>query len=275
VASGMGAAQHALSGRQGALARGVDKQDLSRLRKAAMASVPKDTSPFYERAWFLALCLAAVFAVGAWSLWPKSEAALYAHAKPLMDSVLVTDWRGAQDDVAELLERFPDTTHRAEIEEFQFRYAIHSAEERIKNIDRFGAEPETEADRQYYAARRDEQLGDRLSAWNKYDALVKLFGDSKNLEERAVAALAERRVAEIRTKARDEQDVDQLQTVVQGKLDQAAALVRQKQLLRAREVLESIVDLYDGNREVAPLVEEARTRIRELHAPGGGGDEGE
>lgn len=266
VASGMGAAQHALSGRQGALARGVDKQDLSRLRKAAMASAPKDTSPFYERAWFLALCLLAVIAVGAWSLWPKGEASLYARAKPLMESELVTDWRRAKDDVEELLARFPDTSHRQEIEEFQFRYAVHSAEERIKNIDRFGADPQSEADRQYYAARRDEQLGDGMAAWSKFEALAEQFAGSQDIEERAVAELARRRAAEIRSEASQEQDAEQLQTVVQGKLDQAAALVRQKKPERARVVLERIIDVYDGNPDAAPLVDEARQRLKELQA---------
>lgn len=267
VAAGMGTIKDAMSGRRGALAPNVDKKDLNRLRQAARAAAqPKDTSSFYERAWFLALCLAAVIGFGVWVLWPLNEEQLYERAKPLMDSELVTDWRQAQDDyVTQLLERFPDTQHKAEIEKFQFRYAIHEAQERIKNIDRFGSEPEFAADRAYRAARHEEQLNDRLSAWQQYEALVKLFADSEKIEERAVVELARKRIAEIRAAARDDQDTDRLHTLVQSKLDRAAKLVEQGQLLGAREVLQSIVELYDGNRELAPLVEEARKRIRELH----------
>ncbi len=273
VAAGMGAMKEALSGRQGALAPKVDKGELSRLRRAATQRKTKDTSPFYERAWFLALCLLTVFGVGAWVLWPKSDEAIYAKAQPLMESELVTDWQHAEGQyLSKLSPEFVAGEHREEIEAFRFRYAVHSAEERIKNIDRFGGDPKFEIDRQYYAARREEQRGDRLSAWEKYSALLKLFANSQKLEERAVLELARQRIAAIRLSARDEHDPDHLRSVVQDKLKLAGTLAKDGQSLRAREVLESIVDLYDGNLEVASLVDEARERIRELHARGEDGE---
>jgi hypothetical protein len=94
---------------------------------------------------------------------------------------------------------------------------------------------------------------------------VKLYANSEKVEERAVTELARKRIVEIRADARDEHDSGQLRTRVQAQLDRAATLVEQEQLLSAREVLESIIELYDGNQEVAPLVEEARKRIRGLH----------
>jgi serine/threonine protein kinase len=272
--AGVGAVQQAWSGRQGALAPKVDKQELSRLRKAAAQRAPKETGPFYERVWFLAACLAAVFAAGAWAMWPLNEEQLYARAKPLMQSERADDWLRAQNEyVAKLLERYPDTQYSSEIAEFQFRLAVHQAEERIKNVDRFERDFQWEIDRQYYAARRDEQRGDRLAAWEKYDALVKLFAGSEKLQERAVVELARRRIEEIRRAARDGQGASELTTVVQQKLDLAAQLVEDDELLRAREVLQGIVELYDGNLEAAPLVDEARERIRRLsqrESPNGG-----
>jgi serine/threonine protein kinase len=266
VAAGMGAVQHAWSGRQGALAPKVDKNELSRLRKAAAsAAAPKDDSPFYERAWFLSACLAALLGVGAWVMWPASEEALFAKAQPLMASDRAEDWQRAQSQyLSELLDRFPQTRYRAEIEEFQLRFAMHQAEARIRNIDRLGRKPEREIDRQFYEARREEQRGDRLAAWEKYEALVKVFEDSDELVDRAVVSLARQRIAAIRRAARSEQDAEQLTSLVQEKLDRAAELADRGELLRAREVLEGIVELYDGNREARPLVDEARERIREL-----------
>jgi hypothetical protein len=259
-----GALQHAWSGKQGALATKVDKRELSRLRRAA-APKEKDTSPFYERAWFLAACLAGVLGIGAWAVWPDSEEELFARALPLMQSDSPADWQQAHNDaLAELLERFPNTEHADEIEEFQFRYAVHMAEARIENIDRFDRAPEFEADRQYHAAKRDEQRGDRLSAWQKYEAVVRLFDDSEHLEERAVAELARRRIAAIRAAARDEQNADQQRQFVEEKLKFADSLAESGDVLRAREVLESLVEIYDGNRELASLVSEARQRIRRL-----------
>src|SRR5690606_35172003 len=110
----------------------------------------RDDSPFYERAWFLALALAAVIGVGAWVMWPKDEDALFAAAEPLMKSDRPVDWNRAKDDyLDELVERFPDTKHREAIRAFEDRYAVHRAQERIKNLDRFGRSPESEVERLY------------------------------------------------------------------------------------------------------------------------------
>ena len=142
VAKGIGAVTHAWSGKQGrwrpratrpSSAACAEPRRRSRKTRARSTSGPG----------FLALCLVAVIGFGVWVLWPQSEDALYAKAKPLMESELATDWQQAQTDyIDELLERFPETKFKTEIEEFQLRQAIHRAEERIKNLDRFGREPE-------------------------------------------------------------------------------------------------------------------------------------
>lgn len=254
VAAGVGAAKHALSGKQGALATSVDRKELSRLRKAAAAPAKVERGAFYERAWFLAACLGALLAAGAWFVWPLNEESLYAKAKPLMESDLADDWLRAQSDyVAELLERFPDTKYREEIEAFQFRHAVHQAEERIKNVDRFQRDFEFDVDRKYYEARRDEQVGSQLSARRKYEALVDEYSDSEELAERAVVDLARQRVAAIRAAA-----------ALEEKLVLADQLIEQGEAERARAVLDDIIDVYDGQPEVASQVDQARDRIRQL-----------
>jgi serine/threonine protein kinase len=255
VAAGIGAAQHALSGKHGALNPAVDRADLRRLRKAATASKPKDDgSPIYERAWFLAACLGAVIALGVWFMWPLSEEALFAKAKPLMASPRPTDWQAAETlYLDEFRERFPGSKHNPEVEEFLLRNAIHEAEERIKNIDRFGRGFEFEIDRKYYEARRDEQIGDRRLARQKYQTVVDKYADSQILEERAVVELARQQVAALRASAALEEELAFAESsILQGELDQA------------RQALARIVDVYDGNPDVAALVERARTKLREL-----------
>ena len=68
---------------------------------------------------------------------------------------------------------------------------------------------------------------------------------------------------------REEAIVDDLAALVEEKLQRAAELAETKPLA-ARGMLESIVALYDGNQELAPLVQQARDRIRELRARPGG-----
>lgn len=273
VAAGVGTIKEAMSGRRGALAPNVDKKDINRLRQAARAAAaPKDTSAFYERAWFLALCLAAVIGVGAWVLWPMSEEQLYAKAKPLMDSELVTDWQRADSQyLSKLSHEFRQGAHREEIDDFELRFAMHKAEERIKNFDRFGRELESEVDRLYAKAWHYERFRDLLSAWQHYESLLRLHPvtDKTPLEERAVLELARQRIKAIRAEARGEAQEDR-QALVEAKLARAAEAA-ETDPLRARGILEDIVTLYDGNQDLAPLVEEARQRIRDLHEsePGG------
>jgi hypothetical protein len=265
VAAGMGAAQQALSGRKGALAAKVNTKELGQLRKATAARAPKDESPFYERAWFLGLCLAAVLGVGAWVMWPQSEEALFAKAKPLMASELATDWQAAQTlYLDELLERFPDTKFRKEIEEFQLRDAIHGAEMRIRKVHLGGA-PMSVADRLYVEALDYDRFDDDLTAWKKYETIVNRFAKSEKLEERAIASLAATRIAEIRAGARERHLEENLETLVRRKLTQAEDLSAEHPEA-ARELLENIVTLYDGKPDLADLVTEARERIAMLRA---------
>jgi serine/threonine protein kinase len=271
TAAGLGAAKHALSGKQGALAPNVDKQELSRLRKAAAAKAPKEAAgAIYERAWFLAACLAALVGLGVWFMWPLGEDALYAKAKPLMDSQSPADWHRAQNQyVDELLRRFPNTQYLDEVTAFQFRHAVQQAEERIKNVDRFQHDFKWDADRKYYEARRDEQIGSSLSAWEKYEALIAEFAASETLEERAVVELARRRIAAIRAAARDDSESLQLTAEVEEKLDHAERLAAEGKRVEARAVLEDLIELYADQAEVAGLVEKAQERVRDLRANGG------
>jgi hypothetical protein len=269
AAGRVGAVQHAWSGKQGALATKMDRSELSKLRKSS-APVEKDTSPFYERKWFLAACIAVLFGIGAWVLWPLSEDALFAKAKPLMDSELATNWKQAQTDyIDELEQRFPDTKYRDQIDEFKLRQAIHVAEERIKNLDRFGRDPESELDRRYAEALRFERFGDRLTAWQKYDALLKLYGNKSDLklDEKAIIALTRQHIDDIRSAARAQRSDQEIAAIVRDKLSQAKELAKTSPV-QAREMLESLIELYDGNLEVASLVAEAREQIRQLRGAG-------
>ncbi|MCA9234991.1 MAG: serine/threonine protein kinase [Planctomycetales bacterium] len=263
AAEGVGAAQQALAGKSGALAMGASQADRAELKKIRRRQThTRDDSPFYERAWFLALCLAAVIGGAVWSLWPASEAQLWAKAAPLMQSDSAVDWRRAKDDyLSELLQRFPETEHRPEIEAFELKYAMNRAEERIKNLDRFGRTPETEAERLYAEARRYERFGDRVTAWQRYEGLVNLLDESDDLSDRAFVELAKLRIGEIRAQAQQQQ---QLADFVAEQLAKADELAADNQTLAAREVLTTVISLYDGNQELEPLVDKARQRKAEL-----------
>jgi eukaryotic-like serine/threonine-protein kinase len=192
-----------------------------------------------------------------------SEEALFAAAAPLMASDKPVDWNRAKEQyLEELLERFPDTEYKPQIEEFEDRYAVHRAQEQIKNIDRFGRSPKSAAERLYAEGWRFERFDDPLSAWRKYEEVIKT-ADKDNRDQRAFATLARRGIDRIKSQVDAQLEISE---VVQRKLDEAAVLSSQGKELQARLVLDRIVSLYGDNPEVRELVQEARNRIRELDA---------
>jgi len=264
VASKMGTAQHAWSGKQGTLTVDSDRSELRRIHQ--QRATRHDTSPFYERAWFLALCLSAVVGVGVWTLLPPSEDTLFAKAKPLMESEDAVDWqRAEQSYLVPLQKRFPDTKYAEPIKQFNDRFAMHRAEKRFANNQRLGRQPQSESERQYGEAWRYEQIGDRLTAWQKYDALINLFSKSDHpeddAEDHAYVNLARRQVRLLKS---DQAPGEDQSAFVQKQLERASDLAVSGSLLQAKRVLDSVVSLYEDNRELQPLVERAREQLREL-----------
>ena len=265
VASGMGAAQQAWSGQKGTLTVDHDRSEVRRIKRRGRTR-ERDTSPFYERAWFLAVSLAAVIGLGVWALLPPSEEALFAKAQPLMESDDPLQWSRAEERfLSSFRERFPDSEHADEIVEFDRRLAIHRAETRLNNNERLRRPPQTEAERKFGEARSFEQFGDRLSAWKKYEALVHLFTDSEEKYDRAFVELARRQIGRIKA----QQDPAESQAeFLEHQLSRAREAIKKNDPFRARKILDGILELYGNNQEVRPLVEQARDEKRRLDLSG-------
>ncbi len=261
VASGMGTAQHAWSGRQGALKVEQGRDELRRIQRSQRTR-QRDDSPFYERVWFLSLCLMGLISLGVWALWPLSEDALFARAQLLMESEQVSDWQRAEQQYLQpLRERFPETKYADQIQAFDDRLAMHEAEERMKTNQKFVRAPGSEAERCYAEARRFEMFGDRLKAWVKYEGLIHMFAKNEDRFDRAYVALARRQVYAIQNDTAEQRKSSEL--ILQHLAD-ASTLSEQGHPLKARRHLRSILSLYDGNQELQPLVDQAREQMRRL-----------
>ena len=264
VASGAGAAQQAWSGQKGSLTVDQDRSEMRRIKRRRTRQ--RDTSPFYERAWFLALCLAGVIGLGIWALLPPSEDALFAKARPLMESDRPLQWSRAEElYLSSFRERFPDSKYAEQLAEFDTKVAIDRAEKRLNKNERLRRPPQSEAERQFGEARRYEQFGDRLSSWKKYEALVSLFAESEDKYDQAFVALARRQIDRIKTN----QDPTESQIeFLQRQLERAQSLVKANNLLEARKILDGIIELYKDNQEARPLVEQAQDEKRRLDVSG-------
>lgn len=260
-AAGAGAAQAAISGRTGALSAQLDRKELRKLRRSSNESSGDRDAPFYEQTWLLVAALALVGAFVYWVTRPATEDALFAKALPLIESDDPTRWRRAKDQyLEELLRRFPDTKYAAELEEFDRRYAMHRAEQRIINLDRFGRDPQSEAERQFARARQLERFGDLYGAVEGYEAVAAHYGEASDPIERGLADLARQKVRKIEAA----QLAGANAPFLEQQLDQAKRLATEGKYLPARTILRSIVRLYGDRPESRDAVAEARRQLEAL-----------
>lgn len=238
------------------------ERDVSEIRRLVAPRRKKpaaDAGPFYERTWFLAGCLALLVAGVAYALWPASEETLFARAQPLMESADPVAWQTARREYLEpLLERFPQGKHAAWARQQVDVIEMHLAEQRLRNHARLGRLPTSEAERLYGEAWRYEQFGDRVTALERYRALLDLLPDDES--NRPFLNLARRQIAAIESNA---EPTDRLQ-LVESALERAEEQHRQGQVLEARKTWSSVVALYADNQELEPLVARARKRLEGL-----------
>jgi eukaryotic-like serine/threonine-protein kinase len=256
VAERRSLAQHAVSGQPTAIAVTGETSVVRGLLKKKKRR-KKDTGPFYEQTWFLAGCLIAALALVAWSLWPMSEDRLYAHAKQLMDSADPIDWDRANDKyLAALQSRFPGGRYAEQVQAWIDKLEMHKAEERIRFNNRLGREPASEGERLYGQARQYEQFGDRVTALEHYEAMIRLLESTP--DARPYVNLARRQKAQIESSGSGQQERIDLIAAALAKADELHA---SGNVIEARKKWNDIISLYGNNRELEPQVQQARSRL--------------
>lgn len=256
VASQASFAGHSLSGSPTSLSV---ERDVSEVRKLVHKKKPKpkESVPFFQQAWFLAVCLLLITAIVVWSLWPASEATLFAKAQPLMASEDPQAWQTARTEYLLPLERrFPEGPHAEQVRQWLDQIAMHEAEQQATRNMQRGREPKSEAERLFASAWRYEQFGDRVTAIERYRSLVELLKD--DAEQRPFVNLARRQIAAIEASPGDQGD---RLAIVDRALADADDLYAQGRVVEARQKWNSVVTLYGSNRELEPQVERARKRL--------------
>ena len=258
VAAGAGMAAHAAKGGPSALTTIEGKQDKTELRKLLKGKKKKKgkKAPFYERAWFLAACLLLVVGLGAWLLRPESESKLFAKAEPLMASSDSMDRYNAEKYCKQLLERFPDGEYAAQARQYLDKIEMEKAERAVAAALKIGGKLPSEGARLYAEAYKYEQFGDRVTALERYESMVKLVRD--NGAERPYVNLARRQIAALSGKS--DLAADRAEFLA-ARLNDADKLDEEGKIVEARSLWSSIVKLYGDNRELQPLVKRAQRRL--------------
>lgn len=259
---GAGVLRHATAGFS-PLQLDVDREEAEKVLGIKKKKKRKHAdTPFFEQAWVLLAGL--ILAIGAvvWLMLPLSEDALRSKAEALLPptSEEWMDWNEARNDyLLQLVRRFPDGAHQ-EWASNQIEWI--DAREHERKLDREHQRNRTsqwnDADRQYWAAREFEDFGDLLSAREKYEAVIGIYGEDE--EATNTVYLATEGVQRIRARGRQ----SQLQEFLAQKLMAANQAYQQAKIMEARDIWTWIVTLYDGNQEVAPQVKRAQDRLDEL-----------
>ncbi|MEZ6136511.1 MAG: serine/threonine-protein kinase [Pirellulaceae bacterium] len=261
---GVGVLQHATAGFS-PLQMNVDREEAEKVLgiKKKKARKSRDTSVF-ESTWFLVSALLLAIGAAVWFMLPLSEQGLREHAEKLLASEDWADWNHARNEyLTGILQRFPDGKHSEWATEKIEWVDAREAERKLDREERLGKTDNwTQAQVQYAEARKFERFGDLATALDRFRAIVNLFGTRD--EDRAVVLLASEAISRIRAQGMGE---NALQEFIQAKLDEAEAAYDKARITDAKLKLESIVELYGTNQEVAPLVEKAKTRLAEINNP--------
>ncbi|MCR9293530.1 MAG: serine/threonine protein kinase [bacterium] len=260
---GVGVLQHATAGFS-PLQLQADRAEAEKvlgLKKKRRKS--SSDTPFFERTWVLLLGLAAAVAAIVWFLMPLSENTLRRRSEALLppQSEEWQDWNEARDAyLQQLLDRFPEGTHREWAASQVAWVDARESERRLQREHRLNRSTSwNDAERQYWSGWEYEQFGDLMSAWDRYRAVKAIY--AQKMEVAPIVYLADEGIQRIRDKGRTR---SQLKEFVTSKLNQADQAYQQARVLAAREIWESIVELYSGNQELAPEVAVAEERLSEL-----------
>ena len=220
-----------------------------------------DKPGFFERPLVLVGLLLAAMGLITYLVWPPGEKTLRAQAEKLMASEVLSSHNEARDKyLYPLIERFPDGESAIWAEEQLDLIEMENAEARIQSKRAFGREPSTEGERKYAEANRFEQFGDRATALEKYRGIVNLLKNEK--KERPFVNLARRQIAKIESKPTG--STEELRRFLIEKLEQADKMYSNGDGIGAKQVWEGIVNLYNGNKEMMPIVEKAQARLSKL-----------
>ena len=267
ASDGMGVAEHALSGfsplqlntNREEAERALGKKKKKKKRRF-LDEDEFDVPGFLERPLVLVGLLACVIALITYLAWPLSENSLRARAERLIASSDLGSLNDARDKyLVDLLERFPNGKHSIWAQEQLELIEMENAEARIQSNRRFGREPSSEGERKYTEANRYELFGDRVTALEQYKGIVNLLKDEE--KERPFVNLARRQIAKIQSKP---PSVEELRKFLREKLEEAEKMYRNGDAIGAKQIWESIVNLYNGNKEMLPVVEQAQSRLAKL-----------
>ena len=257
-----GVAEHASSGFSPLQVTGQDAKDEARkLLGRDLIDLdepePPDASAFHDKAWFLIGILLIVIAGMVWLVWPLNESQMRSRAEKLIAEETRSSLHQAKTTYLQpMIRRFPNGEHADwasdQIDQIEMVEAESGLEVKIKR----NLPLRDEGERLFAEARRFERFGDRATALDKYKSMETLLADDPKYKP--FVNLARRQIGRIREQSTDAGEASR---IVQAKLAEADEMIDQGNVVAARDIWYSVIELYAGNSDVAPLVKIAQEKL--------------
>ncbi len=216
--------------------------------------------PLFERPLVLIASLVVVIGLIYYFMQPLSEEKMYQRAAKLMVNKDKLSYINARDwYLLPMLAQYPNGEHADWAKTQLDIIEMEAAEDLLERHNRFNQDPSSEGERRYAEARRYERFGDRITALERYRAIVELF--KGNEEARPFVNLSLRQIATIEA---DPPDKAELLAFLNSKLDEADQLYISGDVVAAKKIWDSILSLYNGNAEMLSVVSRAQGQIDRL-----------
>ena len=231
--------------------------------KAALGKTKKkkkkqDSSPFYERTWFLGLCLSVVLAFIVWHILPWGEDKLMAEAERLVKSEFASDQIQARDKYLKLLlERYPQGRHANQATSMIIDVDKKETATQMRGRAARRQPPANEAERQFLNAEKFLQFGDQVTALRKFGAILDLFKTKD--EYRIYVMLCQDEIDKILAQSGGES----LASFLNKRLKDADAARQSGKVSEAESIWTSIKTLYEDNAEAQVHVAYAKKKLRD------------
>ena len=212
---------------------------------------------WYDRAIILVLGLMLIVSMITYTLWPLNENQMRGRAEELLARENRNSLNQAKSSyLIPMLEKYPDGVHvdwaREQLERVEMIQAEHVLEVKLKTNRPLS----NEGERLYAEAYDFEKFGDVATALDRYRSMETLLADDDTYKP--FVNLARRQIAMIEENGFEQGEAARM---IQNKLDQAEEAFQSGNIVAARKIWYSIVDLYGNNANVAPLVSKAQQLI--------------
>lgn len=261
---GTSVVQHATSGFSPIQLKSADRKEAEKVlgykKKKQRRESDGNEPAFYERPWFLGVCLLGVIGIAIWLMMPLNARQLRDRAEKLLATGEATDWNDARElYLDKIVAQFPKSETAVWAEEQIEEIEMKNAERKMERNIKLHREPSSEGERKYVEANRFERFGDRITALDQYHAIVRLFKDT--LDERPFVNMSLRQIAALE---KEPQGTEELKLFLNSKLEEARKLSEAGDDRSARTIWESIVRLYSGNEGMKSVVKAAKDGIKSL-----------